>query len=95
MPQHQETYFKNALTDIKIYNITYYQWNKASESVILEYTDNLESLYNDKLYESLLCSDLNCKDKSHVQELSSIYCDILINIEKVLSNSPKHNKILN
>ena len=37
------------------------------------YTDNLESLYNYKLYESLLCSDLNCKDKSHVHELSSIY----------------------
>ena len=75
MPQHQETYFKNALTDIKIYNITYYQWNKASESVILEYTDNLESLYNDKLYKSLLCSDLNFKDKSHVHVLLSIYCD--------------------
>ena len=36
-----------------------------------------------------------CKDKWHVQELSSIYCDILINIELASSNLPKHNKELN
>ena len=53
MPPHQETYFKNALTELEINQIEYYQWNKASESVILEFTDNLESLCNDKLYESL------------------------------------------
>ena len=82
------------LTDLEINNITFYQWNKASESDIMEYTDNLEILYNDKLYESLLFSDLNCKDKSHMQELSSIYCGTFINIELAPSNLPKHNKRL-
>ena len=66
MPPHQETYFENALKDLEINNITYYQWNKASDSDILEYTDNLECLCNEKLYELLLCYDLNYKDKSHV-----------------------------
>ena len=51
MPPHQETYFENALTEIKINNITYYQWYKASVSYIIEHTDNLESFYNDKLNE--------------------------------------------
>ena len=61
-------YFKNTLTDLEINKITHYQQNKASESDIIEYTDNLESLYNDKLYESLLCFDLNSTDKSQEQE---------------------------
>ena len=80
---HQETYFENASTDLEsTYFIdTYQQLNKASDSDVLEYIDNLESRYNDKLYESLLCYDLNSKDISHVKELSSIYRDILINIE--------------
>ena len=48
-----------------------------------------------KLHESLLCFDLICKDKLCVQELTCVYCDILINIELVSSNLPKHNKRLN
>ena len=50
-----------------------------------------------ELYESLLCSDLNYKDKSHVQKVSSVYCYILIDndIELASSNLPKHNKRLN
>ena len=50
-------------------------------------------VYNDKSYESLLCFDLNCKDKPQVQELSGINFDI--NIELALSDLPKHNKRLN
>ena len=37
-------YLENALADIENNNITYYQWNKASESDILEYTGNIETL---------------------------------------------------
>ena len=42
------------------------------------------------IYELLLCSDLNYRDKSYVQ-----YCGILINIKLVLSNLPKHKTRLN
>ena len=87
MPPQQEMYSENTLTDLEINNIAYYQWNKGSETDIIEYTNNLESLYNDKLYESLLRYDLNCKDKdkSQAQELYSIYCDIL-NIMELASS---------
>ena len=36
MPQHRKTYFENTLTDLEIDNIEYHQWNKASDSDILD-----------------------------------------------------------
>ena len=91
----QETYFDSEPINLDGNNIKHYQWDKASESEIAQYAVNLDSLYKDKLYESFLCSELNCKNKSHIQELSNIYCDIIINIELASSNLPTHNKRLN
>ena len=91
----QEIYFDSDFINLESSNIKHYQWNKASESDIRQYSVNLDSLYKDKLYESFLCSELNCKDNSHIQELSSIYYDIMINIELASSNLPTHNKRLN
>ena len=91
---HQETYYDNGL-NLGSSNIKQFQWNKASEMDIAQYSDKLDSLYKNKLYESFLCSELNCTDKSHIQELSSIYSDIMKNVEFASSNLPTYNKILN
>ena len=91
---HQETYYDNGL-NLGSSNIKQFQWNKASEMDIAQYSDKLDSLYKNKLYESFLCSELNCTDKSHIQELSSIYSDIMKNVDIASSNLPTYNKILN
>ena len=76
-----EIYFDNDFINLESSNIKHYQWNKASESDIRQYSANLDSLYKDKLYESFLCTEINCTDDSHIRELSSIYYDIIYNIE--------------
>ena len=68
-----ETYFDNDFINLESSNIKHYRWNKASESDIRQYSSNLDSLYKNKLYDSFLCTEINCTDDSHIRELSSIY----------------------
>ena len=76
-----------------INNIEYYRWNKILESDLIKYTHYLESFYAAIVDKSLLCSDINCTNNSHLQELSSIHYDILNDIH--LASQTCQNIIIN
>ena len=55
MSQQEESYFENATVNLEINNIEYYQWNNATESDILECTDDLETLGQFQMLASRIC----------------------------------------
>ena len=44
----------------------------STESDFIEFTDSLESLFTDIIKQLLMCSNIYCTNKSHVQEQLSI-----------------------
>ena len=73
-------------------------WNKASESQINDYTENLEGLSSNFCYSSIICNNVLCNNRGHMEQLKNQFDEIL-NMIKISSdhlprNLPRQHKMV-
>ena len=68
-------------------------WNKASELQIDEYTENLDCLSLNFMYNSVMCNKSNCNEEEHKLQLANQYKQILEYINLSSDHLPKKDKL--
>ena len=71
-----------------------YDWKKASESQISEYTDNLEMLSGNFMYNSVICNETICNSIDHkcmLSEQYSVMLDYILLSSEHLIKEENHN----
>ncbi len=54
-------------------NFEFVLWDKITEHDIDIYKENLRYLWNEYICDAFHCSDLNCKNADHINELETVY----------------------
>ena len=68
MPPQEVTYFENAMTNFEIKNKKIFIGTRQrDQTFVTEHNHNHEGLYTAMVNESLLCSDRNFTNNSHLQ----------------------------
>ena len=52
-------------------------WNKASDLQLNEYTENLECLSENFIYNSVICNKVQCNDREHLGQIQNQFDEIL------------------
>ena len=73
-------------------------WNKATESQIKEYTENLEGLSMNFSYSSLICNKVHCNNRGHIEQIKNQFDEILnfvsISSDHLPRNVPRQHKMV-